>query len=76
MAKANVTTNGKVEVFIPRDGLSNETTFFCGVNGVNYILPRGKKSLVPDYVAEEINRSLAAVDKMYEDQAALQALAK
>ena len=48
MAKAKVETTDKVEVFIPRDGLSNETTYFVGVNGVNYILPRGKKSLVPD----------------------------
>lgn len=75
MAKAKETPE-KVEVFIPRDGLSNESTFFVAVNGVNYILPRGKKSMVPDYVAEEINRSLEAIDKMYEEQAALQALAK
>ena len=76
MAKEKAEAPEKVEVFIPRDGLSSETTYFAAVNGVNYILPRGKKSLVPDYVAEEINRSFAAEEKMYEDQAALQALAK
>ena len=76
MAKAKAETNAKVEVFIPRDGLSNETTYFVGVNGVNYILPRGKKSLVPDYVAEEINRSLAAEEKMYEEKQALREQAK
>ena len=76
MAKAKKETNGKVEVFIPRDGLTSETTYFVAVNGVNYILPRGKKSLVPDYVAEEINRSLAAIDKMYEEKAVLQEQAK
>ena len=76
MAKAKVETTDKVEVFIPRDGLSNETTYFVGVNGVNYLLPRGKKSLVPDFVAEEINRSLAAEEKMYEEKAVLQEQAK
>ena len=76
MAKANVTTNGKVEVFIPRDGATNDTSYFVGVNGVNYILPRGKKSLVPDYVAEEIRRSKAAEDRMYEEKAALLEQAK
>ena len=76
MAKAKADVPGKVEVFIPRAGLSDETTYFVGVNGVNYILPRGKKSLVPDYVAEEIKRAMAAEEAMYEEQAALLELAK
>ena len=75
MAKAKEAA-AKVEVFIPRDGTTDDTTFFVGVNGINYILPRGKKSLVPDYVAEEINRAFAAEEKKYEEQAALLELTK
>ena len=75
MAKAKVETD-KVEVFIPRDGLTNETTYFVAVNGVNYVLPRGKKSMVPAHIAEEINRSQAAIEKMYEEKAVLQEQSK
>ena len=50
-----------VEVFIPRGSNANDDpNMFVSVNGVNYLLPRGKKSKVPVEVAEEINRSLEA----------------
>jgi hypothetical protein len=65
-----------VEVMIPREAGNKEANFFVGVNGVNYILPRGKKSKVPPEVAAEIERGLAAQEAMYDEQAALQALAK
>ncbi len=52
--------DNRVSVFIPR-GLSNEDpNLFVSVNGVNYLLPRGKESLVPRYVAEELERSARA----------------
>ena len=47
----------RVAVFIPR-GLSNEDpNLFVSVNGVNYLLPKGKESLVPEFVAAEIERA-------------------
>lgn len=47
----------RVKVFIPR-GLSNEDpNLFVSVNGVNYLLPRGKESSVPKAVAMEIERA-------------------
>ena len=50
-----------VEVFIPRGSNANDDpNMFVSVNGVNYLLPRGKKSKVPVEVSEEINRSLEA----------------
>ena len=50
----------RVNVFIPR-GLSNEDpNLFVSVNGINYILPRGKQSLVPVAVAAEIERAAKA----------------
>lgn len=66
--KDDIQTENKVEVMIPRTRGNNEANYFVGVNGVNYVLPRGKKSLVPDFVAEEIERSRAAEEAMYEAQ--------
>ena len=56
----------RVEVFIPRGGDRADPNLFVGINGVNYLLPRGKKSLVPAAVAEEIARSDRAAEKLYE----------
>lgn len=56
----------RVEVFIPRGGDRADPNFFVGINGVNYLLPRGKKSMVPAAVAEEIKRSEKAADALYE----------
>lgn len=50
----------RVEVFIPRGEKNDDPNFFVSVNGVNYLLPRGKKSLVPAHIAFEIQRSFAA----------------
>ena len=49
-----------VEVFIPRNGANQDPNYFVGVNGVSYILPRGKKSRVPAAAAAEIARAQAA----------------
>lgn len=49
-----------VEIFIPKGGENDDPNHFVGVNGVNYILPKGKTSKVPAHVAEEIKRSHAA----------------
>ena len=60
----------KVEVFIPRGAANDDPNYFVSVNGVNYLLPRGKKSLVPKAIADEINRSFAAqeaLDKRMEE---------
>ena len=37
-----------------------------GINGTNYLLPRGKKSMVPQAVADEIARSERAAEHFYE----------
>lgn len=66
-------TDNLVEVMIPRARGNNEANYFVAVNGVSYLLPRGKKSKVPEHVAEEIERSRAAEDAMYEAQDELKA---
>ena len=56
----------RIEVFIPRGGDRADPNFFVGINGVNYLLPRGKKSKVPAAVAAEIERSDRASDRLYQ----------
>ena len=48
------------EIFIPRALDGEERSLFVSVNGVNYLLPKGKTSRVPLEVAEEIRRSWKA----------------
>ena len=50
----------KVEIFVPKGYANDEPNLFIGVNGVNYLLPKGKSSKVPKAVAEEFYRSQKA----------------
>ena len=67
------TQEARVEIFIPKGNANDEPNLFVSVNGVNYLLPKGKKSSVPPEVAYEVNRSIeaqerldATIDKMLE----------
>lgn len=53
-----------VEVFVPRGGANEDPNLFISVNGVNYLLPRGKKSMVPPEIAYEFNRAQEAQETM------------
>lgn len=53
-------TDDRVEVFIPRAQANEDPNFYVSVNGVTYLLPRGKKSKVPPHIAFEVNRAFAA----------------
>lgn len=67
--KAVKKTNGvkMVDIDIPRAASRTEDpNVFVSVNGKNYLLPKGKKSRVPEYVAKEIRRSWKATDKFNE----------
>ncbi len=57
----------RVEIAIPRGADREDPNLFVAVNGVNYLLPRGKKSMVPEEVAREIYRSEKAADIFYEN---------
>ena len=50
----------RVEVFIARAAANDDPNYFVGVNGVSYLLPRGKKSKVPEEIAHEIDRAAKA----------------
>ena len=58
--------DNRVEVFVPKGYANDEPNLFVSVNGVNYLLPKGKKSLVPASVAAEIERSKRAAEKQDE----------
>jgi hypothetical protein len=57
---ATTTKAGREDIFIPKGYANDDPNLFVSVNGENYILPKGKTSKVPSYVAEEIKRSLKA----------------
>ncbi len=65
-------TDGRVEVSVPRGSDREDPNLFVGINGVNYLLPRGRKSSVPPEVAAEIARSERARDVLDATMDALQ----
>ena len=56
----------RVEIFVPKGYANDDPNMFISVNGVNYLLPRGKKSMVPDFVAAEFYRSQKAQERLDE----------
>ena len=54
----------RVNIFVPRGASHEDPNLFISVNGVNYLLPRGKESAVPEYVAREYQRSLKAAERL------------
>ena len=54
----------RVEVFVPRVSGNTDPNLLIVLNGKNYVLPKGKKSLVPKAVAEEYERSKKAQYKV------------
>ena len=65
--KASKATENRVEVFVPKGYANDDPNLFVSVNGVNYLLPRGKKSMVPDFVAAEYHRSVKAQERLDEN---------
>lgn len=60
------TKTKRVEIYVPRGRSNEDPNLLISVNGVNYLVPRGKKSLVPDFVAYEYNRAMEAESALYE----------
>lgn len=55
---------GRIEVSVPRGAEREDPNLFVGINGMSYLLPKGKKSQVPPEVAWEIERSESARDAL------------
>lgn len=60
MAEACRNKDNRVEIFVPKGNVNDEPNQLVSVNGVNYLLPRGKKSKVPPEVAYEFKRAQEA----------------
>lgn len=58
----------KVTVNLPRARGSEPKELFVGINGVNYLVPKGKPVEVPDFVAAEIERAEKAGQFMDEEK--------
>ena len=63
--------NTKKTVKIQRSSDREDPNFFVAVNGVNYLIPKGKSVEVPDYVAAEIERSQQAKEAFFDTSDAL-----
>lgn len=63
-SKAKATTDERVEILVPRGYANDEPNLVIAVNGVNYVLPRGKTSKVPKFIADEFYRSQKAQEAM------------
>ena len=72
MASTKKNNEDRVEVSVPRGADREDPNLFVGINGVNYLLPRGRKSSVPREVAAEIARSERARDALDATMDALQ----
>ena len=64
------------EVYIPRGQSNDDPNFFVSVNGTNYLLPKGKKSMVPPCVAAEIRRAFEAQEMLEQKKEELLEAAK
>ena len=54
----------RVELYIPRDSTNKDPNMLIVINGKNYVLPKGKKSMVPKEVAAEYERAQRAQHKV------------
>lgn len=67
--------NDRVRITTPRARNGEDPTLFVGINGVNYLIPKGQAVDVLPEVAEEIERAQAAEARMYDESDALKAKA-
>ena len=63
-AALSIRQEERVEIFIERASGNEDPNLFVSVNGYNCILPKGKTSMVPKSVAEEINRARRAQQRL------------
>ena len=54
----------RVEIFVPKGYANDEPNLLISVNGVNYLLPKGKTSKVPQFIEDEFNRSQKAQEAL------------
>lgn len=58
-----IPADDRVDLFIPRGQANDEPNLLISINGVNYLLPKGKTSRVKQCVADEYYRAVRAKDR-------------
>ena len=53
----------KEKIFVPKGAPGDDPNLLISINGKNYVLPRGKASEVPAFVAAEFHRSEKAQER-------------
>ena len=53
-----------VTLYVPKGYVSDDPNVFISINGKNYLLPKGKTSLVPQCVKAEYERSQQAQEAL------------
>ena len=51
-------------ILIPRGKSVEEPQQYVSVNGESFIIPKGQKCEVPDYIAEELQRAIEAGENL------------
>lgn len=54
----------RVDLHVPRGNSNDDPNLFISVNGVNYLLPKGKTSSVPEHVYDEYMRCVRAQERV------------
>lgn len=67
MATTTKTNADYVDIYVPKGYANEEPNLFVSVNGVNYLLPKGKTSKVPPHIAAAVKRSLRAQERQDEN---------
>lgn len=67
MATTTKSNADYVDIYVPKGYANEEPNLFVSVNGVNYLLPKGKTSKVPPHIAAAVKRSLRAQERQDEN---------
>ena len=62
--KTATTADERVEIFVPKGYANDEPNQIVSVNGVMCLLPKGKTSKVPKFIADEFYRSQKAQEAL------------
>lgn len=65
-AAPEVPADARVDLYVEKGYANDEPNQLISVNGVNYLLPKGKTSKVPKFVADEYYRSRRAQQRLDE----------
>ena len=74
--KISNTNSDYVDLFVPKGYANDEPNLFISINGMNFLLPKGKTTKVPPFVKEEYERSQRAQEALDAKSAALLEKAK